>query len=237
MKILIPNAITLAGAFAALLSMMWAGEFAYWACNALIAAALCDMVDGRVARMLNAQTRFGEQLDSLVDVVSFGVAPAWLVYSWRLTELGTFAGIPLGVFPLFAFVACSASRLALFNSSRQLDDSNFSGIPTPVAALLVVTAVMAWHETGWALFESTGLLVAILLVSAVLMVVPIPFRSFKQFRSVGTRALYFGSIGGGLLLLVFQLPGGAVLFALMILYILQGLGSALLGGHGLGKST
>ena len=96
----------------------------------------------------------------------------------------------------------------------------------PVAALLVVTAVMAWHETGWAFFGNTGVLVGIVCLSAALMVVPIPFRSFKQFQSAGTRALYFGSIGGGLLLLALQLPGGTVLFGLMVLYVLQGLGSA-----------
>lgn len=227
-KVLVPNAVTLAGCLAALLSMLWAPTQPYWACNALIAAALCDMIDGRVARMLDAQSGFGEQLDSLVDVIAFGVAPAWLVYSWRLADLGSVAGAPLGLLPLFVFVACSASRLALFNSRPERDESTFSGIPTPVAALLVVTAVMGSHETGFWLFGSPGFLVTLLLAAAVLMVLPVPFRSFKHFRSGFGRALYFGSIGAGLLLLVLRLPGGAVLFGLMVLYVGQGLATALL---------
>ncbi len=223
MKLAIPAAVTLAGVFSALLSMMWAAEHAYWACNALIAAALCDMVDGRVARMLDARSSFGEQLDSLADVISFGVAPAWLAWAWRLDDLGRLAGVPVALLPLALFVGCSAVRLALFNSRPDQGDASFSGIPTPVAALLVVTLVMAWHETGWALLGEPGLLVALVLVAAGLMVVPIPFRSFKHFGSARARAVYFGSIGAGLLLLVFRLPGGAVLLVLMLVYVSEGL--------------
>lgn len=226
MKILVPNAITLSGAAAAVLSIVWAPEHPYWACNALIAAALCDMIDGRVARLLGAESAFGEQLDSLVDVVAFGVAPAWLAYSWRLEALEVVAGVPLGALPVFVFVACSASRLARFNSTLQPQDASFQGIPTPVAALLVVTAIMAWHETRWALFGKPALLAAILLASGALMVAPVRFRSFKHFRSRPTRWLYFGSIACGLTLLVLRLPGGAVLFGLLTLYVVQGLTSA-----------
>jgi CDP-diacylglycerol--serine O-phosphatidyltransferase len=226
----IPAAVTLIGVFASLLSMMWAAESTYWACNALIAAALCDMVDGRVARMLNSRSAFGEQLDSLADVISFGLAPAWLAYSWRLADLGTIAGLPVAIVPLSAFVGCGVVRLALFNSRRASDDSAFSGIPIPVAALLVVTLVMAWHETGWSALGDPVCLVAVVLAAAVLMVVPIPFRSFKHVGSGAARVLYFGSIGGGLLLLLLGLPGGAVLLVLMLVYVLEGAVSAIARG-------
>jgi len=190
MRAWLPSAITLCGALAAVLSLLWAAERPYWACNALIAAALCDMLDGRVARALNAQSAFGEQLDSLVDVIAFGVAPAFLAFSWRLSQLGSAAGIPLAALPCTLFVACSAVRLARFNSRPDADPGMFQGIPTPVAALLVVTSIMSWHELELAPTGDPRFLVGVLLATSALMVLPVPFRSFKHFRSRWARTTF-----------------------------------------------
>jgi CDP-diacylglycerol--serine O-phosphatidyltransferase len=233
MKVLIPNAVTLMGALAALLSMTWAPAHPYWACNALIAASLFDMIDGRIARALDAQSAVGQQLDSLVDIVAFGVAPAYLLYAVSSHELRTVAEIPLGLLPMFAFVGASAIRLAIFNSRAGDDDPKgaFRGIPTPVSALLVVTAVMTWHETHWSVFGRDWFLVALMVTASALMVVPISFPSFKSFRTRVGMVLYFGSMCGGVAMLFFGLPGGTVLFGFVSLYIVRGLVEAAIGTH------
>ncbi len=233
MKHWIPNTVTLCGALAALLSMLWAPQHTYWACNALIAASLFDMVDGRIARMLNAQSAVGQQLDSLVDVIAFGVAPAYLAYAWRFHELRLVAQVPLGLLPMILFVGCSALRLAMFNAQTEEDSDRFSGIPTPVAALLVVTSVMAWHEVHWSPFGDTWFLLVVMCSAAILMVLPLPFQSFKSFRSRLAKFSYFGAMAGGVTMLLVGLPGGIVLFGFVSVYVLRGLlGAALLPMRG-----
>jgi CDP-diacylglycerol--serine O-phosphatidyltransferase len=223
----VPNAVTLCGALAALLSMLWAPGHTYWACEALIAASLFDMIDGRVARMLNAQSAIGQQLDSLVDVVAFGVAPAYLAYALRLHELEPVAQVPLGLAPMFLYVACSALRLAKFNAQSEEDSDQFSGIPTPVAALLVITSIMTWHEMSWSPFGQSWFLLVVMCSAALLMVLPLPFQSFKSFGSRLAKFSYFGAMAGGVTMLVFGLPGGTVLFGFVTLYVVRGLVGAL----------
>ena len=227
-KQFLPNAITLMGALSAVLSMLWAREHPYWACNALIAAALFDMIDGRVARLLDAQSEIGQQLDSLVDVIAFGVAPAYLAYAFRLYRLDSIANVPLGVIPLFAFIACSALRLAMFNTRIGQGDESFSGIPTPVAALLVVTSIMTWHEVGVSPFGERWFLTSVLVIAAALMVLPLPFQSFKHFKSRVAQMSYFGAMAGGVTMLLLRLPGGTVLFGFVSMYVLRGLVGAAL---------
>ena len=218
MRIVVPSAITLAAVFAPLLAITWAGSHPYWACVAIIAAALCDMIDGRVARLLDAQTALGAQLDSLADVIAFGVAPAVLLYRWTAPVDGSL----LWLGPPFVFVACSALRLARFNLGGD-DADTFRGIPTPVSALTVTTLVMAWHELGWPWLAEPWLGVAALLVTAALMVSPLRFPSYKRFRSRVTQVLYFGAMACGLALLIVGGPGGSVLLALLLVYLVRGL--------------
>jgi CDP-diacylglycerol--serine O-phosphatidyltransferase len=216
--------ITLAAVFAALLAIVWARSEPYWACNAIIAAALCDMLDGRVARLLDAQSEFGGELDSLADVVAFGVAPAILMLQQVAPAQPSIAWL----LAPFAFVACSAIRLARFNLGGHAGD-DFRGIPTPVAALLVTTLVMARYETGWSIFAAPWLGVAALLLAALLMVAPLPFPSYKRFRSRATQVAYFAAMAGGLTLLIVGGPGGSVLLALLVVYVLRGLIGGLVG--------
>jgi len=154
----------LCGFFSLVSSIQGNYEQAAWA---IIVAALFDMLDGRVARLLSAETAFGAELDSLADMVDFGVAPAVLVYLWALTTYEK-----LGWLAAFIIVACSALRLARFNVQLATQDKRyFQGLPTPALALFMASGVLfhASHEIHpvgiiWLLF-SIGL--AWLLVSNV----------------------------------------------------------------------
>lgn len=221
----IPSAITLLGLFAALLSMSWAGIEPYWSCLAIIAASLFDMVDGRIARLLGAQSDFGAQLDSLVDAVAFGVAPAWLAFHSGLSETASLAGVPMGLGVAFTFAAATVLRLAKFNLGGQ-PDNTFVGVPSPVGALLVTTFVMVAHELDVPALLSAGPLTVVTITAAVLMVSSVEFPSYKRFRTRWGRVVFYGAIGGGLTMLVFRLPGGTVLAALLSLYVVRGLVSA-----------
>ena len=136
---LAPNLITtlslLSGFFSVLSSMQ--GHF-YKASLAIFLSAILDGADGRVARMLNAQSPFGEQYDSLADMLAFGVAPAILIYSFALQPLGR-----VGIGCAFIFTACAAFRLARFNVQiGEVDKKYFVGLASPLAAILVTSAVM-----------------------------------------------------------------------------------------------
>ena len=181
------------------------------------------MVDGRIARMLGAQSEFGAELDSLADIVAFGVAPAVLAYVWA-PQLGPElpGGLDIGILVAFSYTACAALRLARFNVAAASDSQTFQGIPTPVAALLVATTIMMWHEIDAPFVRATGVLHAVLGGAALLMVAPFPFPSFKHFKYRWTMALYFGSMLGGLTMLFLGLPGGTVLLALLGVYLLRG---------------
>lgn len=220
MRRTIPSAITLLGMFAALTSMILAPSDAYSACIALIIAALCDMIDGRTARLLHAQSEFGQQLDSLVDVVAFGVAPAFLGYHWALSTMPTVAGFPSGLLPAFVFVGAAAVRLARFNLGGQ-SDGTFTGVPSPVAALLVTTIVMAAHELAQPGLRQPVVVSTALVLSGLLMVAPMSFPSHKRFESAWGKATFYGAIVGGLTMLVFKRPGGSVLLAILGVYVVR----------------
>jgi len=139
-KVLIPNLITLMGLSAGLTAIRMGIEHRYeLAIAAILIAAVLDALDGRVARMLKATSRFGAELDSLADFVNFGVAPAMIIFTWALDDLRSIGWIAVLVYAL-----CAALRLARFNVA--LDDENaptwtknyFSGIPAPAAAITVL---------------------------------------------------------------------------------------------------
>ncbi|PJA31781.1 MAG: CDP-diacylglycerol--serine O-phosphatidyltransferase [Zetaproteobacteria bacterium CG_4_9_14_3_um_filter_53_7] len=128
-----------AGFYALIAAVQGRFELAAWA---ILAAAVFDMLDGRVARLLHAETAFGAEYDSLCDMLSFGVAPAVLVYMWALINLGPDLH-KLAWLGAFFLVACAALRLARFNVQLDVQDKRyFQGLPTPGAALLIATAVL-----------------------------------------------------------------------------------------------
>ena len=224
LKTAAPQVVTLGGILAALLAIVWAPFRPYWACNAIIVSCLCDMVDGRIARALGVQSQFGAELDSLADIIAFGVAPAMLAYH---AALGNGSKYPVSpwLFASFLFVACSALRLARFNQGLDTgeNEEEFQGIPTPVSALLVTTTIMTSHELEVAENLRPSVMVPVLLISGLLGIVRARFPSYKRFRSRFGQILFYGSIVGGLTLLVLGGPGGTVLLALMLLYVTRGL--------------
>jgi len=141
----------------------------------IILAAVLDMLDGRIARLTNTASEFGEEYDSLADLVSFGVAPAILVYSWGLAD---FHGLGLAV--SFFFVVCGSMRLARFNIQTHVADKKFFvGLPIPAAAGTVCTLVLATPEPLVDRVWMTGALIVTLILSY-LMISTIKYRSFKD---------------------------------------------------------
>jgi CDP-diacylglycerol--serine O-phosphatidyltransferase len=245
MRYWLPQGVTLTGIFFGLLSIKWAPHHPYAAAVAILFACTCDLMDGRVARWAQAESAFGLQMDSLADIINCGVAPAFLVHCWSLN------GAMLGLFDLFLiviffFVACAAGRLARFNveakknvppnnvspndnstvsknSKPRLAFNEFSGLPTPVAAMLLCSVVMAHHETGLFFLKRVEFTGPCVLLIALLMISTIPFSSFKQFRSRFAQLLFFGSIVGGFTTLALGGPGGAILLCLLLAYVFSGL--------------
>jgi CDP-diacylglycerol--serine O-phosphatidyltransferase len=227
--IALPSTVTLLGVLGGFLCLVWAPTQPYWAACAIIGASLCDMIDGRIARLTNTSSAFGVQLDSLADLASFGIAPAFLIYHWALVPSGPTDFDP-AVFPIFLFVAACAIRLARFNLGQSDtdkpggDDPGFFiiGLPTPVAALFLTTLSMTEREVGLEWLRNPALLIALALLLSVLMVSRIPFPSYKRFKSRARQLAFFAAIVSGLTLLIAGGPGGTVLFALMVAYVVVG---------------
>ena len=136
-------------------------------------AIILDILDGRIARLTGSTSAFGKEFDSLADVVSFGMAPALLVFSWGLEPLGH-----LGWAAGFVFVSAGAIRLARFNIQANTDKRYFVGLPIPAAAAVPAATVYV-YPAGLHDYASALPAVALMLVPAVLMVSTIRFRSFK----------------------------------------------------------
>ena len=140
---ILPNLITLASMFAGFYSIVASlnsdYEKAAWA---IMIASVFDVLDGWVARITHTTTKFGIEIDSLSDVISFGVAPGVLVYTWTLSSFGK-----IGWLGSFFLVACAALRLARFNVQMGgAEKKHFTGLPTPAAALVIATTVLAYEE-------------------------------------------------------------------------------------------
>ncbi|EWY37125.1 CDP-diacylglycerol--serine O-phosphatidyltransferase [Skermanella stibiiresistens SB22] len=181
---LLPNMLTMLALCAGVTAMRFAiqGRFEAAVFSVMIAAVF-DALDGRIARLLNGQSRFGEELDSLSDVVSFGVAPAITLYLWVLAGAGT-----PGWLAVLTFSVCAALRLARFNS--KLGDSDlppyaynyFTGVPAPAAAGLVLLPLVISFEAGPTVFGHPFFVGLWAVVIALLMVSQWPTFSFKGIR-------------------------------------------------------
>ena len=181
-RVLIPNFITLIGLAVGLTAIRMGIEQRFdLAIAAVVFAALLDGVDGRVARLLKASSRFGAELDSLADFVNFGVAPAIIVFTWALSDLKS-----LGWIVVMIFALCAALRLARFNAALASDDQPkwkgrfFVGVPAPAGAIIVMLPI---YLDGLGLPDIPGTTQAILaytLLIAVLMVSRVPTFSGKS---------------------------------------------------------
>jgi CDP-diacylglycerol--serine O-phosphatidyltransferase len=150
-------------------------------------AIVLDMLDGRIARMTGTTSEFGVQLDSLADLISFGMAPAILAFQWGLAPLGR-----LGWAAGFLFVTAAALRLARFNIQTPSDKRYFVGMPSPAAAA-VPAATVFYFPDGMQTYQQALPALAVVLVPALLMVSTIRYRSFKTI-DLGTKRSYRGLI-------------------------------------------
>ncbi len=180
---LLPNLLTTGALFAGFLAIVQSleGQFGY-AASAIFAAALLDGLDGRIARLTNAQSAFGQQYDSLSDVISFGVAPALVMYQWGLAPLQAF-----GQIAAFFYTTCTALRLAHFNTRahEKGDDREFIGLASPAGAVLLSSLAWFSSETGLGdariLSENWAWLACLVTVATgLLMLLRVPYRSFKE---------------------------------------------------------
>lgn len=177
---LLPNLFTTAALFAGFYAIIASmrGDFES-APIAILFAMIFDGLDGRVARLTNTSSKFGEEYDSLSDMVSFGVAPALVMFSWALGGLGKF-----GWSAAFIYVACAALRLARFNTQIDTADKNyFTGLASPAAAAIIATTVWVCHDLGWVgetLPPELAIVVAVLTATVgFLMIANFPYYSFK----------------------------------------------------------
>lgn len=206
LRAMLPNAITAAALCAGLTGVRFAIEGAWaYAILAVMLAGVLDGIDGRIARLLNAQSRFGAELDSLADSLSFGMAPALILYMWTLSELDRF-----GWFAALAFAICCALRLARFNA--RIDTENqphksagfLTGVPAPVGAGLAFTPCYLWIETGLPLFRDPIILALWLSVIAVLLIsnmATLSWAAIRPRRDVRLPLLALAALGFAALLL------------------------------------
>lgn len=174
----LPNLFTTAGLFAGFYAIMQArlGHFEA-ASLAIYAAMVMDILDGRLARLTNTQSDFGSEYDSLSDMVSFGVAPAMVLFEFALSNLGRF-----GSLVAFIYIACAALRLARFNVVKTDDKSYFTGLPSPGAAAIMASVVWVSVDYQVAASDVDILLAGLMLATALSMVSNIKYRSFKDFN-------------------------------------------------------
>jgi len=175
---ILPNLFTSAGLFAGFYAIMQArlGHFEA-ACLAIYGAMLMDILDGRLARLTNTQSDFGSEYDSLADMVSFGVAPAMIMYEFAFVTMERYA-----LLPAFIYVACAALRLARFNVSKVSDKKFFVGIPSPGAAAMVASIIWVCIDYGFSPEGLEAMFAIILVLLALAMVSNIKYRSFKDFE-------------------------------------------------------
>lgn len=198
LRAVLPNAITAAALCSGLTGIRFAIS-ADWsaAIFAVIIAGLLDGIDGRIARLLNAQSRFGAELDSLADSLSFGMAPALIIYLWSLQDVPR-----LGWFAALAFAISCALRLARFNAQIDVDEQPhksagfLTGVPAPVGAGLAFLPFYLWMATGEAVFRNPLLVGAWLAVIAFLMISNLATMSWKSIRPRRNIRLEVIALGG-----------------------------------------
>jgi CDP-diacylglycerol--serine O-phosphatidyltransferase len=233
----LPNLFTISSIFLGFYSMtLVAGDPSPAQLNtaalAIFFAIFFDAFDGRVARMTKTQSDFGVQLDSLADVISFGAAPALLVYRWALEPLGFF-----GFFLSFAFAACGALRLARFNVLAQRGDKGssrfFVGLPIPLAAGAVSSLAVAHYRAAGSVTEHStrvGVAVIVALLSF-LMVSTVRYRTFKDVHlSAKSLSIFLFLCVAGLAVGI-ATRASFVIPVYMVAYIAMGLAESLMGTH------
>lgn len=215
---LLPNLFTTASLFAAFYSIVSSLNGQYDAAViAIFIGMISDGLDGRIARLTNTQTAFGAEYDSLSDMVTFGVAPALLVYSWNLHSLGK-----LGWLASFMYTAAVALRLARFNTQLPTaDKAYFQGLACPAAAAMVSAFVALSYQHEWSHFYISVFTACLVVFAAVLMVSNVRYHSFKQIDFKG-KVPFLYVLLMVILFVAIAFNPSAILFAIFILYAFSG---------------
>ncbi|HEY2027870.1 MAG TPA: CDP-diacylglycerol--serine O-phosphatidyltransferase [Myxococcales bacterium] len=232
----LPNLFTVSSIFCGVYSITLSageptGDNFYRAAVAIFFGSFFDAFDGRVARLTRTQSDFGVELDSLADVISFGVAPAILVFKWALSGLG-FAGF----FICSAYASCGAIRLARFNVLAHAEAGTqryFVGLPIPLAAGMLVSVVIALNSLREPVAEAVGLwpIAILVLVLAFLMVSTIRYRTFKEAGlNPRTLLIFLLVIAVGVAVAIRGRPS-LVLLVYFSFYVLLGLAEEALFGR------
>ena len=224
---LLPNLFTTGGLFAGFYAIIAATQGSFdVACIAIFIAGVLDGVDGRVARLTNTQSEFGVQYDSLADLISFGLAPALVMYHWALVWM-KFDGVTpgkIGWIAAFLYAACAALRLARFNSQvGQVDKRWFIGLASPAAAGLVASFVWTCFTLGYTSgAELRFAALAVTVIAALLMVSPLRYVSFKGFGPSHDRVPFTAIIIVLAVLIAIAIEPPAVLLAITAAYAVSG---------------
>lgn len=221
---LLPNLMTTGnlffGFYAIILSLKQNFEYAAYA---IVASAIFDLLDGRLARLTRSTSKFGAEYDSLCDLISFGMAPAFIMYQWALEPMGR-----LGWIASFLFLTCGALRLARFNvQANVVEKAYFQGLPTPMAAGIVASSVLAFNALGW---ESRGsyLLLVMTVLLAIFMISNFRYRSFKDL-DLKQRLPFNYLVAGVVILAAVAYRPEVHLFVLFMAYALAGAVFGLMG--------
>lgn len=215
---LLPNMFTTGALFSGFYAIVASmnGDFVN-ASIAIFVAMILDGMDGRVARLTNTQSDFGAEYDSLSDMVSFGVAPALVAFSWALQDLGK-----IGWVAAFVYVAGAALRLARFNTQLATADGNyFTGLASPAAAAMVAGTVWVFSETGVAGEDVAWLMAFVVPLAGVLMVSNFKYHSFKGLDLSG-KVPFVAMFIVVLALVVVSLDPGKILLGVFLAYALSG---------------
>jgi CDP-diacylglycerol--serine O-phosphatidyltransferase len=215
---ILPSLLTLTSIFFSFYSMIAAIKAEFLLAGALILiAGFFDGLDGKVARLTKTTTRFGLELDSLADVISFGVAPALLMYMWALQPYGR-----IGWVSAFIFAACGALRLARFNvQSGNIDPKRFNGLPIPAAAAMIATTVIFFDklELDPANFKTTLLILTY--VISFFMVSSVKFHAFKDLTLVRQKP-FSSTVAFVLILALIAAAPWVVPFVICAAYVMSG---------------
>lgn len=217
---LLPNLFTtgslLLGFLAIVRSMQHDYIFASWA---IFASGICDALDGRVARLARAESEFGIEYDSLVDLVAFGMAPSILMYTWALHDFPRYGWVVA-----FMFVACGAMRLARFNVQASTVERNyFQGLPIPMAGGMLLSTVIFYHAViGPNPPVHNIFMIIMTVVVSLLMVSNVRYRSFKKF-DMHSRWSFFALVVFALLIALLALEPQIMVFVIASGYIIMGL--------------
>lgn len=225
---LLPNLFTTGGLFGGFFAIIAASQGRFEAaCVAIFIAAVLDGLDGRVARLTNTQSEFGVQYDSLADLVSFGMAPAMVMYYWALLALrgdGTPLG-KIGWLAAFLYAACAALRLARFNSQVGIVDKRwFIGLASPAAAGLMASFVWTCERADWDGSDLRFVALGLTVISGLLMVSRIRYTSFKGSGKgpKADRVPFIALLGVlGVLIALWIVPAETLL-VVSVLYALSG---------------